>query len=363
MKVTRKLPWLLVLLVTMLLAVVAAGCGGDDDDGDDAGANGDTAATDTGTAEGAPGEGIRVGLVTDIGGLNDRGFNSLANQGLEQAADELGVEIRVLESQSDADYIPNLSTLAEQGFDLIISVGFLMGEATHQAAEEFPDTAFGIIDFAYGGEGCEETNSCELPNLQGLVFKEQETGYLAGYMAGLVTESNTVSSVGGIKIPPVDRFIAGFQKGALDANPDVTTLNAYSEDFVDQAKCKEVALDQIAEGSDVVFQVAGGCGLGALDAAQEEGIWGIGVDADQAFLGDHVLTSALKRVDQAVFQTIEAVVDGSFAGGGVSVFGLAEEGVGLGETSPNAPADAVAETEAQIDPIVAGEVEIPETVE
>jgi basic membrane protein A len=361
--VTRKLPWLLVLLVTLLLAAVAAGCGGDDDDGDDAGGNGDTAATDTGTTEGAPGEGIRIGLVTDIGGLNDRGFNSLANQGLEQAADELGVEIRVLESQSDADYIPNLSTLAEEGFDLIISVGFLMGEATHQAAEEFPDTSFGIIDFAYGGEGCEETNSCELPNLQGLVFKEQEAGYLTGYLAGLVTESNTVSSVGGIKIPPVDRFIAGFQKGALDANPDVTTLNAYSEDFVDQAKCKEVALDQIAEGSDVVFQVAGGCGLGALDAAQEEGIWGIGVDADQAFLGDHVLTSALKRVDQAVFQTIEAVVDGSFAGGGVSVFGLAEEGVGLGETSPNAPADAVAETEAQIDPIVAGEVEIPETVE
>jgi basic membrane protein A len=362
-KVTRKLPWLLVLLVTLLLAVVAAGCGGDDDENGDAGGDGDTAATDTGTTEGAPGEGIRVGLVTDIGGLNDRGFNSLANQGLEQAADELGVEIRVLESQSDADYIPNLSTLAEEGFDLIISVGFLMGEATHQAAEEFPETNFGIIDFAYGGEGCEETNSCELPNLQGLVFKEQETGYLAGYLAGLVTESNTVSTVGGLKIPPVDRFIAGFEKGAADANPEVTTLSGYSQDFVDQAKCKEVALDQIAEGSDVVFQVAGGCGLGALDAAQEEGVWGIGVDADQAFLGDHVLTSALKRVDQAVFQTIEAVVNGTFEGGGVSVFGLAEEGVGLGETSPNAPAEAIAETEAQIDPIVNGEIEIPETVE
>ncbi|MGH3024186.1 MAG: BMP family lipoprotein [Gaiellaceae bacterium] len=362
MNVKRKLPWLLVLLVTFLLAAVAAGCGGDDDEDGDAG-SGDTAAAETGGEEALPGEGMRIGLVTDIGGLNDRGFNSLANQGLERAAEELGVEIRVLESQSDADYIPNLSTLAEEGFDLIISVGFLMGEATHQAAEEFPDTSFGIVDFAYGGEGCEETNSCELPNLQGLVFKEQEAGYLTGYLAGLVTESNTVSSVGGIKIPPVDRFIAGFQKGATDANPDVTTLNGYSQDFVDQAKCKEVALDQIAEGSDVVFQVAGGCGLGALDAAQQEGVWGIGVDADQAFLGDHVLTSALKRVDEAVYQTIAAVVDGSFAGGGVSVFGLAEEGVGLGETSANAPADAVAETEAQIDAIVAGEIEIPETVE
>jgi basic membrane protein A len=359
--VTRKLPWLLVLLVTLLLAAVAAGCGGDDDD--DEATEEPAAEGTTGGDTGAAAEAIRVGLVTDIGGLNDRGFNSLANQGLEQAADELGVEIRVLESQSDADYIPNLSTLAEEGFDLIITNGFLMGEATHQAAEEFPDTSFAIIDFAYGGEGCEETNSCELPNLQGLVFKEQEAGYLVGYLAGLVTESNTISSVGGLKIPPVDRFIAGFQKGAADANPDITTLNGYSQDFVDQAKCKEVALDQIAEGSDVVFQVAGGCGLGALDAAQEEGIWGIGVDADQAFLGDHVLTSAIKRVDQAVFETIQAVVDGTFEGGGVSPFGLAEEGVGLGETSPNAPADAVADTEAQIDPIVNGEIEIPDTVE
>ena len=360
MNVTRKLPWLLVLLVTLLLALVAAGCGGDDEDDGEAG--GDTsAATDEATTEET--EPIRVGLVTDIGGLNDRGFNSLANEGLERAESELGAEIRVLESKSDADYIPNLSTLAEEGFNLVISVGFLMGEATHTAAEEFPDTNFAIVDFAYGGEGCEETNTCELPNLQGLLFKEQETGYLAGYLAGLVTESNTISSVGGIKIPPVDRFIAGYQAGAAESNPDVTTLNGYSEDFVDQAKCKELALDQIAEGSDVVFQVAGGCGLGALDAAQQEGVWGIGVDADQAFLGAHVLTSALKRVDEAVFQTIESVADGSFAGGGVTLFGLAEEGVGLGEFSPDAPQEAIDETLAQVDAIVNGEIEIPETVE
>jgi basic membrane protein A and related proteins len=359
-KVTRKLPWLLVLLVTLLLALVAAGCGGDDEDGD-AGGGDTSAATDDATTEET--EPIRVGLVTDIGGLNDRGFNSLANEGLERAASELGAEIRVLESKSDADYIPNLSTLAEEGFDLIISVGFLMGEATHTAAEEFPDTSFAIIDNAYGGEGCEETNTCELPNLQGLLFKEQETGYLAGYLAGLVTESNTISSVGGIKIPPVDRFIAGYQAGAKASNPDVTTLNAYSEDFVDQAKCKEVALDQIAEGSDIVFQVAGGCGLGALDAAQQEGVWGIGVDADQAFLGAHVLTSALKRVDEAVFQTIQAVADGSFEGGGVTLFGLAEDGVGLGEFSPDAPQEAVDEALAQVDGIVSGEIEVPDALE
>jgi basic membrane protein A len=354
----RKLPWLLLLLVTLALAIVAAGCGGDDDD-DAAGGEDTSAAEDTTTAE----EAVKVGLVTDIGGLNDRGFNSLANQGLERAASELGAEIRVLESKSDADYIPNLSTLAEEGYDLVISVGFLMGEATHQAAEAFPDTNFAIIDNAYGGEGCEDTNTCELPNLQGLLFKEQETGYLAGYLAGLVTESNTISSVGGIKIPPVDRFIAGYQAGAKASNPEVTTLNGYSEDFVDQAKCKEVALDQIAEGSDVVFQVAGGCGLGALDAASEEGVWGIGVDADQAFLGDYVLTSALKKVDEAVFQTIQGQADGSFQGGGVTLFGLAEEGVGLGEFSPNAPQEAIDETLAQIPSIVDGTIEVPEALE
>jgi basic membrane protein A and related proteins len=354
----RKLPWLLLLLVTLALAIVAAGCGGDDDD--DAAEGTDTsAAEDTTTAE----EPIKVGLVTDIGGLNDRGFNSLANQGLERAASELGAEIRVLESKSDADYIPNLSTLAEEGYDLVISVGFLMGEATHQAAEAFPDTNFAIIDFAYGGEGCEDTNTCELPNLQGLLFKEQETGYLAGYLAGLVTESNTISSVGGIKIPPVDRFIAGYQAGAKASNPDIKTLNGYSEDFVDQAKCKELALDQIAEGSDIVFQVAGGCGLGALDAASEKNVWGIGVDADQAFLGDHVLTSALKKVDVAVFQTIQGQADGSFQGGGVTLFGLAEEGVGLGEFSPNAPQEAIDETLAQIPSIVDGTIEVPDALD
>jgi basic membrane protein A len=345
----RRLPWLVLLLASLALALGASACGGDDDGGGE-----DTAAEDTGTAGGeGDEEQIRVGLVTDIGGLNDRGFNQLAFQGLKQAESDLGVEIRVLESKSDADYIPNLQTLADAGFNLIISVGFLMTDATAEAAKAYPDTSFAIVDSAFDPP---------IDNAQGLLFKEQETGYLVGYMAGLVTESGTVSTVGGQKIPPVDRFIAGFQKGAKDANPDVKTLNAYSQDFVDQAKCKEVALDQISKGSDVVFQVAGGCGLGALDAAKQEGVWGIGVDADQAFLGDHVLTSALKRVDVSVFQTINAAVDGTFEGGGVTVFGLAEDGVGLGKTSPNAPADAVSETEAQIEKVTAGEVQIPETV-
>ena len=355
MRIKRSLLWLAALLAVAVLSVAAAGCGGDDEDDE---GTGDTGAA---TTEAPAGSDIRVCLITDIGGLNDRGFNSLANQGLERAASELGVETRVLESQSDADYVPNLSECATQGYDIVFSVGFLMGQATEEAAAQFPDTTFAIVDFAY---------EAPAENLQGLVFKEQETGYLVGYLAGLVTNSdlprtnpeNVVSSVGGQKIPPVDRFIAGFQKAAQDANPDVTTLNAYSQDFVDQAKCKEVALDQIANGSDIVFQVAGGCGLGALDAAQEQNVWGIGVDADQAHLGDHILTSALKRVDEAVFQTVEKLVNGEQVGGGTTVFGLAEDGVGLGEVSSEVPQEMLDRVEEQRQMIIDGEIEIPEEV-
>ena len=243
---SKKLLWLFAALAATLV-LVAAGCGSDDDDE----SAGDTAASETSTGGGAA-EAISVGLVTDIGGLNDRGFNELANTGLEQAEEEFGVEGRVLESKSDADYIPNLSECAEQGYDLVISVGFLMGEATETAAKEYPDVKFAIVDNAY---------EAAPTNLQGLLFKEQEAGFLVGFLAGKATKTGTVSSVGGQKIPPVDRFIAGFQAGAKAANPDVTVLNGYSQDFVDQAKCKEVALDQIAKNSDVIFQVAGGCGL------------------------------------------------------------------------------------------------------
>jgi basic membrane protein A and related proteins len=347
--VKRKLPWVLLLLVTLVLALGAAGCGGDDDDGGGDAGGEQTGATDTG--EGAVGEGIRIGLVTDIGGLNDRGFNSLANKGLEDAKAQLGVEGRVLESKSDADYIPNLSELGDEGFDLIISVGFLMTDATAEAAPAYPDASFAIVDSAFDPP---------IDNAQGLLFTEQETGCLVGVVGALTSESGQISWVGGQKIPPVDRFIAGYEFCAKEARPDVQVSGAYSQDFVDQAKCKEIALDQIADGSDVVFQVAGGCGLGALDAAQEQSVWGIGVDADQAFLGDHILTSALKRVDVAVFETIEAVANGTFEGGGVTTFGLAEDGVGLGEVSSEVPQetlDTVADFEERIR---SGELTVPD---
>jgi basic membrane protein A len=349
-KAAKLLPW---LLVGLLVLVVAAGCGGDDDEGDDG-----AAPTNTETA--AAGEDLNIALVTDVGGLNDRGFNQLANQGLERAKTELGVEGRVFISRSNADYVPNLTTAAKGDYDLVVAVGFLMAEALDTVAKRFPDVNFAIVDFPQPALASKPTN------VRGLLFKEQEVGYLVGYMAALVADeegANTVSTVGGQKIPPVDRFIAGFQAGAKEAVPGIRTPNRYSQDFVDQAKCKEIALAQIAAGSEVVFQVAGGCGLGALDAAKEKSVWGIGVDADQSFLGAHVLTSAQKKVDVAVFETIEAVADDSFQGGQDAVFDIKSGGVGLGKTSPNAPQEAIDKTKEIEEQISGGEItDIPETV-
>ena len=284
--------------LTALLALIAAlalgltACGSDDDGGDGGGggAGGDA----------AEGEAIKAGVVTDIGGLNDRGFNALANKGRLQAQKELGAQTRVLISKANGDYIPNLTTLAQQQYDIIVSNGFLMADATATVAGQLPDANFAIIDFSAAAM------KGKPKNVEGLLFKEQEGGYLVGYLAGLWAKDNNakvVSTVGGQKIPPVDHYIAGFQAGAKKAYPGIETLNGYSQDFVDQGKCKEIALDQISKGSKVVFQVAGNCGLGALDAAKEKGVQGIGVDADQSYLGDHILTSALKRVDQAVLRS------------------------------------------------------------
>ena len=205
-------------------------------------------------------------------------------------------------------------------------------------------------------------------NVRGLLFKEQEAGYLVGYLAGLITKDEAgakqvIGSVGGQKIPPVDRYIAGYQAGAKAANPGITTLNAYSQDFVDQAKCKELALDQISRGAHVIFQVAGQCGLGALSAAKEKNVRGIGVDADQAFLGEHVATSALKKVDEAVFQTVQEVVDGGFNGGEDTIFDVASGAVGIGVISPTVPRTAVAEVKRVQEEIASGKItNIPTTV-
>jgi len=338
-------------VLVVAAAALASGCGGSDE------TSGSTTGTGTGTT---PVSSLRVGLVADAGQLNDNGFNELAFKGLKRAERELGVTGRVVQAATAADYIPNMSTLARQGFDLVIGVGFAQGDAIAATAKRFPNTDFAIVDVD------QATLKGKPANVEGLLFREEQVGYLVGYLAALEAKragSESISAVGGFKEPPVDRFIAGYRAGAEAAVPGTKVRWDYSQDWVDQAKCKELALNQIAAGSKVVFQVAGGCGLGALSAAKDDRVWGIGVDADQSFLGPHVLTSALKGVDSAVFLTIKALEDGTFEGGRNVVFGIDQEGVGLGTLSPKANADDVAATEKVEKKLADGQItDIPTTV-
>jgi basic membrane protein A len=341
--VRRPLHLLALLLMLASCAVITA-CGSDDDSS--SGSSGSSGGTSSDSTP-AP-KAIKVGLVTDIGGLNDRSFNQLANEGLERAKSELGVETRVLVSKANSDYVPNLSTLAQQKYDLVIGVGFLMADAMNTVASKFPSTKFAIIDV-----NAETDLKSKPTNVAGVLFKEQEAGYLVGFMAGLYLKDEgggTAASVGGQKIPPVDHYIAGYQAGVMAANPDAKVANEYSQKFDDPAPCKEIALDQISKGAKVIFQVAGGCGLGALDAAKEKSVQGIGVDADQAYLGTHIMTSALKKVDVAVYDEVKAVQDGSFKGGANTIFDVKSGGVGIGKTNEvGAKYDAqIKEQEAKI---------------
>jgi len=298
-------------------------------------------------------------LVTDIGGLNDKSFNHLAFVGL-QSAEKSGMKGRVIQSKSPADYIPNLQACVRSGAGVTIGVGFLMTDAMDAVASSFPNNKFAIVDV-------DVTSMKHKPkNVEGLLFKEQEAGYLVGYAAGLWAKAHNataVGSVGGLKIPPVDRYIAGYQFGAKKADPGLKTLNDYSQDFVVQAKCKEKALNQIAQGSAVEFQVAGQCGLGVLDAARSKSVFGIGVDADQGYLGTHVMTSALKKVDVAVLAAIKSAKAGKLLGGKNVTFDAKVNGVGYGKWSPKAPASIKAAVAAQFKLLKAGKIKgIPATV-
>ncbi|HSE82872.1 MAG TPA: BMP family ABC transporter substrate-binding protein [Gaiellaceae bacterium] len=358
MNARRKLPWLLVL-VTLAL-VLAAGCGGDDDE--------ETTPAATGETDTAAEEVISVGMVSDTGGLDDRGFNEFSIAGFERAQSELGVDGRVYVSESGDDYLPNLTAAVDDGHDLVIAIGFLIQPSVVEVATEATDVNFAGVDQFYGEEpdcGGEDQSPCVMPNVVGLQFPSEEAGYLAGIVAAMMSESGTVSTVGGIKIPPVDNWIAGFRQGAMDTNPDIKLLNAYSQDFVDAAKCKEIALDQISQGSDVVFQVAGQCGLGALDAACQEGVYAIGVDADQSFAGDCVITSALKPLELAVFETIKSAQDGTFEGGTNRFFGIEEfpDAQLLAPFSADVPADVQTAVDEATQQMISGEIDPPATFE
>ena len=322
------------------------------------------AATAVGTGAAAPAAGYKAGLVSDVGRFNDKGFNQLQLKGLNFAKAHIsGLQTAAVESHSAGDYLPNFATLARKGYNIIIGAGFLLANQEATVAKQFPNTKFAITDYDVSGA---PFNGKKSPNVEGLTYATQENSYLVGCLAGLMVKkqggSQVIGVVGGVKIPPVDTFLAGYQAGAKACNKGIKVLIGYSQDFIDQAKCKTVAQNQIDAGSQVEFNVAGPCGLGTLDAAKEAGIWGIGVDVDQAYLGKHILTSAVKRVDTGVYLAIKGAQNGQFVGGKNLVFNLKNGGVGMGKISSAVPAKflkTIAGLRAQI---VAGKIKPPAKV-
>jgi basic membrane protein A and related proteins len=321
------------------------------------------AASLVGTGAAAPSKGAAgysAGLVSDVGRFNDKGFNQLQLVGLKYAKAHIpGLTTTAVESRSAGEYLPNFATLARKGTKIIIGAGFLLAADEAKVAKQFPNTKFAITDDSVKGPPF----NGKIKNVEGLTYATQENSYLVGCLAGMMVKkqggTQTIGVVGGVKIPPVDTFLAGYIAGAKKCNAGIKILVGYSQDFIDQAKCKTVAQDQISQGSQVEFNVAGPCGLGTLSAAKDAGIWGIGVDVDQHYLGSHILTSAVKRVDTGVYLAIKDAQNGTFAGGSDLVFNLKNGGVALGKVSSKVPASYLKKINTLKAQIIAGKIKPP----
>jgi basic membrane protein A len=292
---------------------------------------------------------IVVTMVTDTAGLGDQNFNDLAKRGLDRAVEELGVQGEVIESRDAASYVPNLTQAAEQS-DLTVGVGFLVTEAITEVANQYSDKNFFLID-----------SLSNAPNVQGVLFRENEGAFLSGVLAGLMTKSNKLGVVAGKKIPPVVRYVVGFEAGAKSVNPDAEVVVAYSDTFSDPALGKELTLAQYNQGVDIAFPVAGATGIGSFEAAKElgEGHWVIAADTDQSQLGaEYQLGVSEKSVDTALFLAAQQVVDGTFEGGEKSL-GLAEDGVGLGHPHESVPQEVLDTVAAYEQAIIDGAITVP----
>lgn len=293
---------------------------------------------------------FKIGLITDVGGVNDGSFNQSAWEGLEKAGEELGVDVNYLESATDADYQPNMETFVDEDYDLIISVGYMLADATREAAEANPDTKFAIID----------DSSIDLPNVTSLMFKAEQASYLVGYVAGLTTKTNNIGFVVGMTNETMNQFGYGYCAGAIDANPDITVQQFNANSFADSATGKTMANTAITNGADIVFQAAGATGLGVIEACQEAGVYAIGVDSDQSSIAPKtVLTSAMKRVDNAVYDAVQELIDDKLEGG-VQTFDLAAGGVDIAPSQDLISDDVIKAVDEVKEKIISGDVVIPD---
>ena len=297
-------------------------------------------------------EDFKAGMVTDVGGLGDQSFNDAAWRGLERAKEDLGVEINVIESGNMSDYVPNLTSLADQDYDIVWAIGFLMHDALKEVAEKNPDTKFGLID-----------STVDLDNVASVTFKEHEGSFLAGVVAGLKSETNKVGYIGGMETPLIQKFEAGYRAGVKAVNPDAKVFVGYTGAFDDPQAGKELAFTQFNQGADIIYHASGACGIGVIKAAKEEGLYAIGVDSPQNHLApEHVLTSMVKRIDNAVYKIVNEHYDGNFKSGHTAL-GLAEDGVGIyREQAEKMLSDEIIDTVDEYkQKIIDGDLEVPQS--
>jgi basic membrane protein A len=304
---------------------------------------------------------FKAALVSDVGRFNDKGFNQNQLTGLKLAKRKLSITIGSAESTSDKDYVPNFTTFAAQKYNIVIGAGYLLADAEKQVADQFKSVKFAITDYDVKGAPFDGSKT---PNIMGSQFAVEQSSYLVGCLGALMAKKaggNMISGVGGQAIPPVKQFFAGYIPGAKKCVPGIKVEIDYSGTFTEQDKCKALALNQIAAGSKVVYNVAGPCGFGTLSAAKDKHVWGIGVDVDQSYLGKHILTSELKRVDLWVLRVIRAAKNGTYRGGTDMFFNLKNGGVGVGKISPQVPKAYIAKMNRLKRLIIAGKIKVPKT--
>ena len=295
-------------------------------------------------------------MVADIGGINDESFNQSAWEGLQKAEKDFGIEVKVIESKQASEYLQNMESLLDEDVDMVIGVGYTMKEDIEKQAKNYPDKQFVLID---------ETYDSIPENVTPILFRENEAAYLTGLVAGKMTENNNVGFIGGIQTPVISRFEYGYKAGVKEANKDCNVNVQYAGTFSDAAKGKSIANQMYGNGSDIILAAAGGTGLGSIESAKEQNKYAIGVDRDQSDLAPkNVLTSALKKVNVGVYDTVKEFVEGKLTGGQEKVYGLKEDGVGIPETTKNlVPQDIIDYVNSMIEKIKNDEIKVPSNEE
>ncbi len=293
-----------------------------------------------------------IAMITDVAGVNDHSFNQSAWEGLEKAKKDLGVKVKYLESKQDADYSTNVETLIDEEVDLIVGVGSKLAPTIEKAAKDYPDQKFVIVDETY-----EKIPS----NVETVLFKAEQSAYLVGLIAGKMTKTNDVGFIGGMDISVINTFKYGYMAGVKTANSKCKLQNQYANSFTDQAKGKAIANQMISNGTDIIFTAGGDVGTGAIEAIKEANKYAIGVDRDQSDLApDNVLTSAIKRVDIGVYETVKSFIEGKFEGGTSTTYGLEQGAVGIPDTTSKlVPQDVLDYVNEEIKKLESGEIVAP----